>query len=124
MSRPRDAPTDSLGDASRRTWLAGERTFLAWTRNGLGALAVAIAMGRIVPELGPTDYRWLYTVAGVSYAVLGMGFIVYGFHRQRSLGQLITEGGFQSLPPLVIGVIAAYGVALGLLTIALLLLPL
>ena len=114
---------DPTGDASRRTWLAGERTFLAWSRNGLGALAVAIAMGRIVPGLGNSDYRWLYTVAGISYAVLGMAFIVYGFHRQRNLGELIGKGGFQKLPPVVAGSIAAYGVALGLLTIALLLLP-
>ena len=39
------------GDA-RRTSLANERTQLAWWRTGLTALAVALAVGRLVPEIG------------------------------------------------------------------------
>ena len=30
----------------RRTWLAAERTYLAWLRTGLGAIGVALAVGR------------------------------------------------------------------------------
>ena len=38
-------------DATRRTRLANERTYLAWWRSGLTALAVSFGAGRIVPEL-------------------------------------------------------------------------
>ena len=38
-------------DATRRTYLASERTELAWWRTGLTALAVALGVGRVVPGL-------------------------------------------------------------------------
>jgi putative membrane protein len=47
-----------LVDASRRTYLAGERTQLAWWRTGLTALAVALGVGRVVPELSKSAARW------------------------------------------------------------------
>ena len=47
--RPPDQPV--AGDASRRTYLATERTFLAWFRSGLASVALAITIGRVVPEL-------------------------------------------------------------------------
>jgi uncharacterized membrane protein YidH (DUF202 family) len=115
---------DSSDDASRRTLLAGERTFLAWTRSGLGALAVAIAMGRILPALRPLAYRWLYLTAGVGYAILGMGFILYGVYRQHLLEELLATGRFRRLPRLMVWGVAGYGIALGLLTMTLLVLPL
>ena len=37
-------------DATRRTRLANERTYLAWWRTGLTALAVGIGIGKLVPE--------------------------------------------------------------------------
>jgi uncharacterized membrane protein YidH (DUF202 family) len=43
--------------AGERTRLASERTQLAWWRTGLGALAVAIAVGSIVPDLAEHDGR-------------------------------------------------------------------
>jgi putative membrane protein len=42
-------PEREVGDATRRTRLANERTYLAWWRTGLTALAVGIGIGRIVP---------------------------------------------------------------------------
>jgi putative membrane protein len=38
-------------DATRRTRLANERTYLAWWRTGLTALAVSFGAGRLLPEL-------------------------------------------------------------------------
>ncbi len=46
-----------LADATRRTRLANERTELAWWRTGLTALAVALAIGRVVPELNGSAVR-------------------------------------------------------------------
>lgn len=42
-----------LVDASRRTYLAGERTQLAWWRTGLTALAVALGLAATGVALGP-----------------------------------------------------------------------
>src|ERR1043166_8707504 len=42
---------DEARDATRRTRLASERTYLAWWRTGLTAFAVAFGAGRVVPEL-------------------------------------------------------------------------
>jgi uncharacterized membrane protein YidH (DUF202 family) len=42
------APQDGI-DPTRRTWLAAERTWLAWWRSGIAAAAAAIGVGRLVP---------------------------------------------------------------------------
>jgi uncharacterized membrane protein YidH (DUF202 family) len=42
---------DDARDATRRTRLANERTYLAWWRTGLTALAVSFGAGRLVPQL-------------------------------------------------------------------------
>ena len=42
---------DEAGDATRRTHLANERTYLAWWRSGLTCLAVAFGTGKLVPSL-------------------------------------------------------------------------
>ena len=44
-------PIDEARDATRRTRLANERTYLAWWRSGLTALAVAVGAGKIAPEV-------------------------------------------------------------------------
>jgi putative membrane protein len=38
-------------DATRRTRLANERTYLAWWRTGLTAFAVSLGAGKLVPAL-------------------------------------------------------------------------
>ena len=45
------ASFDEARDATRRTRLANERTYLAWWRTGLTTFAVSVAAGRLVPEL-------------------------------------------------------------------------
>jgi len=42
---------DEARDATRRTRLANERTYLAWWRTGLTNFAVSLAAGKLVPEL-------------------------------------------------------------------------
>ncbi len=49
-SRPGFMTVMALEDATRRTRLANERTYLAWWRSGLTALAVGLAAGKLVPE--------------------------------------------------------------------------
>jgi putative membrane protein len=108
-------------DATRRTHLANERTYLAWWRSGLTAFAVSVGVGRVVPEL--TDVRrWPYALAGVGFAILGTFFIAYGAHRQRAVEESLARGEFSPPDRVVLLALGAMGVALGLLTLALVLL--
>ena len=44
-------PFDEARDATRRTRLANERTYLAWWRTGLTSFAVSLGAGKLVPAL-------------------------------------------------------------------------
>src|SRR5277367_6093930 len=57
---------EQVVDATRRTRLANERTYLAWWRTGLAAFAVSLAAGRLVPAIagGP---QLLYSFVGVLF---------------------------------------------------------
>ena len=106
-------------DVTERTTLAGERSLLAWWRTGLAALAVAIAVGRVVPELSPSSREWPYTLMGIAYAAYGIALIAYGTTRGREVqvaarrGELSRTGSWTPIA------LAAAGVALGFGTIGL-----
>src|SRR5215208_1681458 len=78
-------------DATRRTRLANERTYLAWWRTGLTAFAVSIGTGRIVPAL-THEGSWAYIVVGIGFALLGVAFVGYGFKRLREVDAAIAKG--------------------------------
>jgi putative membrane protein len=85
-------------DATRRTWLANERTWLAWLRTGLTAAAVALAVGKVVPDVADARHRWPYAVLGAGYAVLGAGLVLYGETRRRAVVRAIDAGSYAGLP--------------------------
>lgn len=58
---------DEAGDATRRTRLANERTYLAWWRTGLTGFAVSLGAGKLVPAL-TDETRWPNVVVGSSDA--------------------------------------------------------
>jgi putative membrane protein len=116
------ASRDEAVDATRRTLLASERTELAWWRTGLTALAVALAVGRIVPGLDSSSQRWPYVVAGVCFAVYGVAVLLYGSVRRGAVERALAAGRFPSPPRLAHTALAAGGVLLGLLTVVLILL--
>ena len=109
-------------DATRRTLLASERTELAWWRTGLTALAVALAVGRVVPGLYRSSQRWPYMVIGICFAVYGVAVIAYGSYRRRSVENALAEGRFPSSPRLAHSALVGGGILLGLLTVVLILL--
>jgi putative membrane protein len=78
-------------DASRRTRLANERTYLAWWRTGLASLAVSVGTGRLVPALtsGPT---WPFVVAGAGFALLGVLLIAFAAIRHRQVERALDRG--------------------------------
>jgi putative membrane protein len=106
-------------DVTERTTLAGERTLLAWWRTGLAGLAVAIAVGRVVPELSPASEEWPYTLLGIAYAVYGIALIVYGTARGRDVQVAAQRGELSPSRSFAPVAMAVAGVLLGLGTIAL-----
>jgi putative membrane protein len=106
-------------DVSRRTYLANERTFLAWIRSGLASLAVSLGVGRLLPALLDTSRR-PFLVLGVGYALLGLFLLTYGSMRHRSVQAALAEGRFEAIPPIVIMGLTVAGVLLSLGTLAIL----
>jgi putative membrane protein len=119
--KPESDPA-ALVDASRRTYLAGERTQLAWWRTGLTALAVALGVGRVVPELSGEVERWPYVVAGVGFALWGILAIAYGTVNREAMARALREGKFHEAPAWTLRALTVSGIGLGLLTALLILL--
>jgi putative membrane protein len=107
-------------DATRRTHLASERTYLAWWRTGLTSLTVGLGAGRIVPAL-TNGATWPYTIAGAGYAVLGVVCIVYAAVRRREVDEALARGDFVRPDDRVIALMTILGALLGLLVLAIVL---
>jgi putative membrane protein len=114
--RPEPRRFDEDGDATRRTWLASERTVLAWLRTGLTATAVALAIGKVVPDLGGTGARWPYVALGVGYALLGAVIVAYGLWRGREVDRAIRAGDWVSPDDRVMAVVGGIAIAFAVLT--------
>ena len=119
MTAPADGSrTRAEGDALRRTRLANERTYLAWWRSALTALAVAIGTGRIAPGLvGGTV--WPYHVVGAVFGLLGALVAACAYIRQRNVERAIERGDYAPLDSRVALALALVTVALALATITL-----
>jgi putative membrane protein len=118
MSGPRTPEDDLTDSAPRRTWLAAERTYLAWLRTGLGALGIALAVGRLLPALIDAEHR-AFGLLGVGYGVLAVFLLVMAAYRsQRVRGALAAQ---RPLPPdtWTIWVLTALSLVLAAGTIAL-----
>ena len=97
--------------------LAAERTWLAWWRTGLGAAAVAIAVGRVLPGL-TSGTRWPFRALGIGYGVLAVVVLATGAVRQQRAAKALRRGGYDELStPLVLWLTAA-AVALSVATLA------
>ncbi len=96
--------------------MAAERTWLAWWRTGLGALAVAIGVGRILPGLaaGP---RWPLTLLGIGYGVLAMAILIIGALRQHRVAGALRAGAYTELSPPLVWSLTLGTIVLGLGTL-------
>jgi putative membrane protein len=103
---------DEAGDATRRTRLANERTYLAWWRTGLTAFAVSLGAGKLVPAL-TDETRWPYVVVGVGFALLGIAFTAYGFTRQRLVERAVARGEYVRPDERLLAGLTGVGVLLG-----------
>jgi putative membrane protein len=109
--------SDETHDATRRTRLASERTYLAWWRTGLTTFAVSLAAGKLVPEL-TTGAAWPFQILGVAFAVVGLLFVAYASYRQRQVENALARGEYAAFGTGTGLVFAALGVLLGIGTVA------
>jgi putative membrane protein len=105
-------------DPTRRTWLASERTWLAWWRTGVGAAAVAVGVGRVLPEV-TGGAHWPFRVLGAGYAVLAIWVLLAGASRQRHVDAALAAGRYDHLSPGLVTALTAGAVALAVLTLVL-----
>lgn len=105
-------------DATRRTYLASERTFLAWFRTALAALALGITIGRVLPEIVDGD-RLAFELAGLGFGVVGIGILLYGAVRDRQVNRALREGDYVPFPGAAVLVLTAVVAVLGVVLLAL-----
>ena len=111
---------DEAGDATRRTRLANERTYLAWWRTGLTAFAVSVGSGKLVPALA-SGATWAYTAIGIGFAAVGVFCSGYAFWRYREVEDAISRGEFARPGERLVAVLSGLGAALGVLLVVVLL---
>jgi putative membrane protein len=111
---------DEAGDATRRTRLANERTYLAWWRTGLTAFAVSVGSGKLVPALA-SGATWPYTAIGIGFAAVGVFCSGYAFWRYREVEDAISRGEFARPGEGLVAVLSGLGAVLGLLLVVVLL---
>ena len=109
---------EGAADATRRTRLANERTYLAWWRTGLTAFAVSIGSGKLVPALA-SGTTWPYTAIGIGFAVIGVFCSGYAFWRYREVEDAISRGEFAG-PGEGLALLAGLGAVLGALLVVVL----
>jgi putative membrane protein len=111
---------DEARDATRRTRLANERTYLAWWRTGLTAFAVSVGSGKLVPALA-TGATWPYTAIGIGFALIGVYCSGYGFWRYREVEDALRRGEFAHPDERLVAMLSGAGAVLGLLLVLVLL---
>ena len=110
---------DEAQDATRRTRLANERTYLAWWRTGLTSLAVSLAAGKVVPQLSNAQRTWPYQLIGAGFALIGIVCIAYALRRERKVEAALMHGDFVPPDRLWTLIMTVAGVLLGVFTLVL-----
>jgi putative membrane protein len=106
-----------FGDPTRRTFLAQERTLLAWWRTSFAAIGVALAVGRLLPDIAHLP-KAPFLAVGVGWGVLAVAMVSFGLLRQRAGERAIRAGGYLHVKPQLLVALMAYTVILLLGTIA------
>jgi putative membrane protein len=116
LEPPGGGSFDEAGDATRRTRLANERTYLAWWRTGLTSIAVGLGAGKLVPALSH-GVQWPYVVAGVGFTAIGVVFIAHAFVRHKHVDDALARGEFAAPERYLIAALAVAGILLGVLVL-------
>jgi putative membrane protein len=107
-------PVDA--DASRRTRLAAERTWLAWWRSGIASAATSVAVGGVVPQLIGGS-RTPYVVVGAGYAAMALVIFIGAWVRQRQVEEALARGGYAGVNTLWVLLLSVGAAVLALATL-------
>ncbi len=113
-------PEPGLEDATRRTYLAQERTLLAWWRSGLAAVAVALGVGRLVPALLEVD-PLPFAVLGAAFGLMAVAIFAVAAVRDRAVRRALAEGRYEPIAPTLVWVVTGAFVALCVASVVLIL---
>ncbi len=108
-------------DATRRTHLANERTYLAWLRTGLTAVAVGLAVAKLLPDLAGAGTTWPYASLGIGFCVLGIIMMAVGIRRVREVGRALERGEFRPMDDVAAVWVGILTITLAVATIAIVL---
>jgi putative membrane protein len=111
-------PAATQSDVTRRTWLAAERTWLAWWRSGVAVGAVALAVGRFLPELTHRQ-SWPFRVLGLGYGLLSVAVLAAGGIRQRRTAEALRSNTFAELTTSLVTWLTVAAIALSVVAMVL-----
>jgi putative membrane protein len=121
MAEPSPPVPVDVGDmAVKQAVMAAERTWLAWWRSALVALAGALAVGRVTPQVLHVA-PWPYVVLGVGYGLIAIGMVIVGALRHERLARVTLTSADSTLDSRLIAAFSAAGVAVAACTLALIL---
>jgi putative membrane protein len=123
MVPPGESDPDDEADwiaVKRRTWLAAERTWLAWWRTGVAVAAVAVGVGRLLPEVSK-GASWPLRVLGFGYGVLSVVVLAVGAVRQNRVSDALRRDDYAQLSSPLVNWLTAGGILLALGTLAVIL---
>ena len=109
---PRPGASEAVfADPTRRTYLAQERTLLAWWRTALGTMAVAVAIGSLLPKLAHLP-KAPYVGLGAGYAALSLWFVLLGAYRQWTVERALARRRYLGLSQHMLTALSVYMTAL------------
>jgi putative membrane protein len=121
MAEPSPPTTVDVAElAVKQAVMAAERTWLAWWRSALVAVAGALAVGRVTPQVLHVA-SWPYVLLGAGYGVIAIGMVIVGALRHERLSRVMLTGAESALDTRLIAAFSAGGVALAACTLALVL---
>jgi uncharacterized membrane protein YidH (DUF202 family) len=113
-------PVDVADMAVKQAVMAAERTWLAWWRSALVALAGALAVGRVTPQVLHVA-SWPYVLLGVGYGLIAIGMVIVGALRHERLTRVTLTSADSTVDSRLIAAFSAAGVAVAACTLALIL---
>ena len=103
---PRDSKYDRTDLAEDRNILAIERTYAAWLRTGLGALAVGIAFERLFFETQPV---WISKAGATALIVLAVVMFLFSLWRYRQERRRVLHHSVPRMPIVAPAIMAVLG---------------
>lgn len=109
--RSEGSETMDAGDQS-----AVERTWMAWVRTGLAAIALALFVGRLIPALVAVSHVE-FGLLGVGYGLLGVLLLVLAAYREHRVRKAFRTDADPPTDEWAVWVVFGVASVLGLFTI-------